>query len=179
MPFRLGKGDKKNEEPDEEPAVADQEAEDPLDAEPPEAAEQDPAQADTPDEDEASPDEPEQAAAQTFSRPEFRPSFPNGGAEAAQRSAGKNDPDASRGHASGNGSPASPPSEQLIFVVIRDEQGQTVSLQQFDEARDARAHVELSVESGTPEEHVAVFRASRVPVQVVRRPVVRLIPKED
>ncbi len=172
MPFRFGKGDKKNEETPDEPAgLSESDVGDPVD-EPAEDPEETP---------EGEPDagEAEDSAAETASdeepapppalvRPQFRPDYLEENGRPSRHE--------SRRSAEERAAPE--PSEQAIFVVVRDDQGNAVSVHEFAEAQDARAHVELSIETGTPEERVAVFKGSRVPIQVVRRPVVRLIPKD-
>ena len=175
MAFRFGKGDKKNEETPDEPAgLSESDVGDPVDepAEDPEETPEDAAEAEGSDA-EAEGDEepapaPEPAPPPPLVRPQFRPDYLEENGGRSRRESRRNTDERT----------APEPSEQAIFVVVRDDQGNAVSVQEFAEARDARAHVELSVETGTPEERVAVFKGSRVPMQVVRRPVVRLIPKD-
>ena len=166
MAFRFGKGDKKNEETPDEPAgLSESDVGDPVDELDAAAGEDSAAEAEG---DEEPVPAPEPAPPPPLVRPQFRPDYPdeNGG------------PSRRESRRSAEERTAPEPSEQAIFVVVRDDQGNAVSVHEFAEARDARAHVELSVETGTPEERVAVFKGSRVPMQVVRRPVVRLIPKD-
>ncbi|HEU4760622.1 MAG TPA: hypothetical protein VFT91_11675 [Dehalococcoidia bacterium] len=172
MPFRFGKGDKKSDE-DEAAGLSEDEAGDPVEETADDREDETPeGELDSAEVEDSAEEAPhaEPAPAPPLVRPQFRPDYldENEASSAQQPSRSSHEPAASERE----------PSEQAIFVVVRDDQGNAVSVHEFAEPRDARAHVELSVETGTPEERVAVFKGSRVPIQVVRRPVVRLVPKD-
>ena len=66
-----------------------------------------------------------------------------------------------------------------VFVVVSETEHEAGSVTQFADAADARAHIELLVESGTTEADIAVYSGERVALQVTRRPLVTLTLKDD
>lgn len=178
MPFRLGKGNKKNEEVPEPvasediegttgEAVADSQSEEtqgpklPSDETPP-----------VPEADDAQPAREETPAPAPANAFQFRPSYldPAPAERKWSRRFGARPQPA-----------AEEPDgvERSIVVIVRDEAGQPLSVDLFEKPNDARAHVELCLETGTAEDRITVFRASTVPVQVVHRPSVRLVPQGE
>ena len=66
-----------------------------------------------------------------------------------------------------------------VFVVVSETEHEAGSVTQFADAADARAHIELLLESGTTEADIAVYSGERVALQVTRRPLVTLTLKDD
>ena len=164
MPFNLGKGKKARE--GEQPSPT--EAADELAAGEPEVEVAVEEVQTTPDQETEA--EQERASEENAEQPagprpsvasSFRPSFldPDSPERPRKRSAEVSASQPSRG--------------APYFVTVRDEAG-NVSIQRFDDRKDAEAHIELLLDEGVDAGAIAVHRGRDIGYQVTRRPIVQL-----